>query len=72
LTYPPYKLSEFCPTQHSVPLEAWGGPAGSRKLRLPDFMTTAKDGGKVTQHSMIGFYNRDDKCLLRGTNWVFK
>ena len=20
----------------------------------------------------IGFYNRDEKCLLRGTNWVFK
>ena len=24
-----------------------GGPEGSRKLRLPDFMTTAQDGGKV-------------------------
>ena len=23
------------------------GPEGSRKLRFPDFMTTAKDGGKV-------------------------
>ena len=20
---------------------------------------------------LIGFYNRDEKCLLRGTNWVF-
>jgi len=20
---------------------------------------------------MIGFYNRDEKCLLRGTHWVF-
>ena len=26
----------------------------------------------VTQHKLIGFYNRDEKCLLRGTNWVFK
>ena len=26
---------------------AWSGPEGSRKLRFPDFMTTAKDGGKV-------------------------
>jgi len=25
----------------------WTGPEGSRKLRLPDFMTTAQDGGKV-------------------------
>ena len=24
------------------------------------------------QHKLIGFYNRDEKCSLRGTNWVFK
>ena len=24
------------------------------------------------QHKLIGFYNRDEKCLLHGTNWVFK
>ena len=21
---------------------------------------------------LIGFYNLDEKCLLRGTNWIFK
>jgi hypothetical protein len=21
---------------------------------------------------LIGFYNRDEKCLQRGTNWVYK
>ena len=26
----------------------------------------------VPLHKLIGFYNRDEKCLLRGTNWVFK
>jgi len=31
----------------AVPLQAWSGPEGSRKLRCPDFMTTAQDGGKV-------------------------
>jgi len=31
----------------AVPLQAWSGPEGSRKLRFPDFMITAKDGGKV-------------------------
>src|SRR5215510_12776505 len=31
----------------AVPLQAWSGPQGSRKLRFPDFMTTAHDGGKV-------------------------
>jgi len=24
-----------------VPLQAWSSPEGSRKLRFPDFMTTA-------------------------------
>ena len=31
----------------AVPLQAWGGPEGSRKIRFPDFMKTAQDGGKV-------------------------
>jgi len=31
----------------SVPLETWTGPEGSRKLRFPDFVRTAQDGGKV-------------------------
>jgi len=31
----------------AVPLQAWVGPEGSSKLRFPDFMTTAHDGGKV-------------------------
>jgi len=32
----------------AVPLQAWSGPEGSRKLRFPDFMITAQDGGKVS------------------------
>jgi len=24
------------------------------------------------QHKVIGFYNPDEKCLQRGTDWVFK
>jgi len=31
----------------AVPLHAWSGPEGSRKLRFPDIMTTAQNGGKV-------------------------
>ena len=30
-----------------APLQACSVPEGSRKLRLPDYMTTAQDGGKV-------------------------
>jgi hypothetical protein len=31
----------------AVPLQVWSGPEGSRKLRFPDYMTTARDGSKV-------------------------
>jgi len=31
----------------AVPLQAWSDPEGSRKLRFPDYKTTAQDGGKV-------------------------
>jgi len=31
----------------AVPLQAWSGPEDSRKLRFPDYMTTAQDSGKV-------------------------
>jgi hypothetical protein len=31
----------------AVPLQAWSGPEGSRKLRFPDFITTAQDCRKV-------------------------
>jgi hypothetical protein len=24
------------------------------------------------QHKLIGIYNREEKCLQRGTDWVFK
>jgi hypothetical protein len=30
-----------------VPLRAWDGPEDSRKLRFPDFVTTAQVGGKI-------------------------
>ena len=32
----------------AVPLHAWTGPEGSRKLRFPDFVTTAQNGGRLS------------------------
>jgi len=32
----------------AVPLQAWTGPEGSRKLRLQDFVTTAQDGDRLS------------------------
>jgi hypothetical protein len=31
----------------AIPLQAWSGPEGSRKLRFPYFLTTAHDGSKI-------------------------
>ena len=41
------KLTYFITKVKAVPLQAWSGPEGSRKLRFPDFMTMAQDGDKV-------------------------
>ena len=32
----------------AVPLQTRRGPEGSRKLRFPDFVTTAQDGGRLS------------------------
>jgi len=40
-----YQLSKK--KKKPVPLQAWTGPEGFRKLRFPNFVTTAQDGGKV-------------------------
>ena len=37
----------ICLKKKAVPLQAWSDPDGFRKLRFPDFTTTAQDGGKV-------------------------
>ena len=37
-------------------------------------LPTLRTNGELChlQHKLIGFYNRDEKCLLRGKYWVFK
>jgi len=32
----------------AAPLQAWTGPEGSRKLRFPDFVTTAQGSGRLS------------------------
>ena len=41
-------INKYYKKGKSVPLQAWSGPEGSRKLRFPDFMTTAQDGGRLS------------------------
>jgi hypothetical protein len=42
-----FPWTTFTSKGKAVLLRAWSGPQGFRKLRFPDFMTTAQDGGKV-------------------------
>ena len=42
-----YEVKQVNVKGKSVPLQAWSGPECSRKVKFPDFMTTAQDGGKV-------------------------
>jgi len=43
-----YEHTQVCNKGKAVPLQAWTGPEGSRKLRLSDFVTTAQDGGRLS------------------------
>ena len=45
LSYPAHNGHEK--KSKAIPLQAWSGPEGSRKLMFPDFMTTAQNIGKV-------------------------
>jgi len=45
-----FKMYEKCKKEKgkAVPLQAWTGPDGSRTLRLPDFVTMAQGGGRLS------------------------
>ena len=43
----PINMYKYMLIGKAVPLQACSGPEGSRKLRSPDYVTMAQDGGKV-------------------------
>ena len=52
----------------AVPLQAWAGLEGSRKLKVQDFVTTAQDGGKVVT---VRFYPQEILLVLNSVRgWV--
>ena len=48
----------------AVPLQAWSSPESFRKLRFPDFMTTAQDGGKVVSLTHRQLYPQEMLLVL--------
>jgi len=46
----------------AVLLQVWTGPEGFMKLRFPDFVTTAQDGGKV-----VSLTHRQKQVHLQNT-----
>ena len=56
----------------AVPLQAWTDPEGSRKLRFPDFVITAQDGGKVVSLTHLLRCQKLKNVVKSANSWLYK
>jgi hypothetical protein len=59
-----YQIKQKVKEGKAVPLQTWSGSEIYRKLRFPDFMTTAQYGGRLSALRTGRLYPQEMFCYL--------